>query len=108
MWPFTKSKTPKRPSYKEINSLIDSLPKDHVESCLSGGYIDRTSNTKCYIYIGDWAKIYCIVINGYIVYKYVSGLSDRIEICDWEAVLLILEKMKLKRAEALAKLKPIT
>jgi len=106
MWPFKKS--PKLPSYKEINSLIDSLPKDIVDNRFTGSYIDRTSKTICYSYVGDWTQTWGIEVNDYLVYKYVSGLSDRIEICDWEAVLLVLEKIKLKRAEAIVKLKSAT
>lgn len=106
MWPFTNSL--KCPSYKEINSLIDNLPKDRVEPRFSSSYIDRTNNIICYHYVGDWVSTWHIDVNGYTVYKYISGFSNRIEICDWEPVLLVLEKMKLKRTEAIAKLKSVT
>lgn len=103
VWPFTKS--PKRPSYKEINALIETLPKDYIGPKFWGSCIDYASNTISYIYIGDWVVMWGIKVDNFEIYRYVSGLSDRIEVCDWEPVLLVLEKMKLKRAEAIAKLK---
>lgn len=105
MWPFTNSL--KCPSYKEINSFIESFSKNCIKPNFFSGCIDYSSHTKCCIYVGDWSIIWAIEVNGYLVYKYVSGLSDRIEICDWEPVLLVLEKIKLKRAEAIAKIKSV-
>ena len=101
MWPFNRSK---RPSYKYINTLIENMSKDYQNGRFRGGYLDKNSNTICYYYVGNWATTWCITVGNFDVYKYVAGLSDRIEICDWDAVLLILDKIEKKRTEALSKL----
>lgn len=101
MWPFRGAK---HPSFKYINNLIESQCNDYIEGKFRGGYIDKESKTVCYCYIGDWATTWSIFVDKFEVYKYVSGLSDRIEVCNWNAVLLIIEKINKKRDDALAKL----
>lgn len=101
MWPFRGAK---RPSFKYINHLIRSQCNDFIELRYQGGNLDRTSKTICYHYIGDWVEVWGISVDNFDVYKYVSGLSNRIEVCDWDAVLLIIEKINKKRDDALAKL----